>query len=205
MKVRTEARRVAIVEVATELFKECGYERASMNELAKRLGGSKATLYGYFPSKEALFDAVARRSAMPHLTEATLELRATPETRARLESILMSFAEKLLNVTVNDSGAIAVYRMVIAEAGRSEVGELFHGAGPTESMAALARWMKAAMDRGHLRKVDPKIFALQFTSLVTAEVQIRLYQRNPPAVSPAAIRQMAKRALELFLSGAAAR
>lgn len=205
MKVRTEARKAAIVEAATELFKEFGYERASMNELAKRLGGSKATLYGYFPSKEALFGAVTRQSAMPYLTEATLELRAIPETRANLESILMSFAEKLLSVTVNDSSAIAVYRMVIAEAGRSDVGELFHGAGPTESMAALTRWMKSAMDHGHLRNADPRIFALQFTALVTAEIQMRLYQRNPPAMSLAAIKQMAKRALELFLSGATPR
>ena len=51
MKVKTEARREAIVEAAAQLFQEMGYERASMNELAKRLGGSKTTLYNYFPSK----------------------------------------------------------------------------------------------------------------------------------------------------------
>ena len=205
MKVRTETRRAAIVEAATELFKEFGYERASMNELAKRLGGSKATLYGYFPSKESLFDAVTRKSAMPHLTEATLELQAIAETRPSLESTLTAFAEKLLSVTLNDTGAIAVYRMVIAEAGRSDVGQLFHDAGPTESMAALGRWLKAAMDRGLLRKADPRIVALQFTALVTAEIQTRLYQRTPPPVAIPAIRQMSKRAVGLFLGGAAPR
>ena len=38
MKVRTEARRNVILEAAVALFKELGYERTSMNELAKRLG-----------------------------------------------------------------------------------------------------------------------------------------------------------------------
>ena len=67
MKVRTEARREAIVEAAATLFQEMGYERASMNELARRLGGSKATLYSYFPSKEALLVAVVKAFTTGHL------------------------------------------------------------------------------------------------------------------------------------------
>lgn len=47
MRVRTEAR----LREATKLFLEIGYERAMMGELTLRLWGSKATLYGYFPSK----------------------------------------------------------------------------------------------------------------------------------------------------------
>jgi AcrR family transcriptional regulator len=205
MKVRTEARRSAILEAATELFKEFGYERASMAELAKRLGGSKATLYGYFPSKEALFSAVTRGSAMSHLAEATLELKVRVDSREALESILTSFAEKMLSVLINDAGAMAVYRMVVAEAGRSEVGELFHNSGPTESMAALAGWLEDAMARGYLRKANPKILALQFTALATAETSPRVFQRSPPAVSRAEIKQMVNRALEIFLLGATPR
>ncbi len=55
MKVRTKARREANVKTAAQLFQEMGYERATMNELAKRVDGSNATLYGYFLTKEALF------------------------------------------------------------------------------------------------------------------------------------------------------
>jgi AcrR family transcriptional regulator len=80
MKVRTEARREAIVEAAALLFQEVGYERASMNELTKRLGGSKATLYGYFPSKESLFVEVVRSVATVHLSEAVAQL-AGPDAR----------------------------------------------------------------------------------------------------------------------------
>ena len=76
MKVRTEARRDAIVDAAAELFQECGYERASMNELARRLGGSKATLYNYFPSKESLLVAVVKAYATGHLSDAVDGLSA---------------------------------------------------------------------------------------------------------------------------------
>lgn len=47
MRVRTEAKRDAIVEAASEVFLESGFEGASMAQIATLVGGSKATLYGY--------------------------------------------------------------------------------------------------------------------------------------------------------------
>ena len=57
-RVRTDEKRNEIVQVAAELFQKHGYDRCSMAALSERLGGSKATLYGYFPSKEDLLRAV---------------------------------------------------------------------------------------------------------------------------------------------------
>ena len=57
-RVRTEEKRDEIVRIAAELFEKHGYDRCSMAALSERLGGSKATLYGYFPSKEDLLRAV---------------------------------------------------------------------------------------------------------------------------------------------------
>lgn len=206
MKVRTEARRSAIVEAATELFKEMGYERASMNELAKRFGGSKATLYGYFPSKEELFVAVVEAVATGHLLEATQELAAdVADGQPALETRLKRFGERMLNVLTHDESALAVYRMVVAEAGRSDVGQLFYDSGPAAAMAAIAELMAAAMDRGELRRSDPKVAAAHFTALVMAETDMRLYQRDPPPLTLKQIRQMVSRSVEMFMRGAAQR
>jgi AcrR family transcriptional regulator len=205
MKVRTEARREAIVEAATKLFQELGYERASMNELAKRLGGSKATLYGYFASKEELFSAVVRAAATAHLSDAIRRLQAPLAGETDLQSMLLHFGECMLQVVTNDALAIAVYRMVVAEAGRSEVGQLFYQAGPSESVVAVAAVLEAAMARGELRNSDPTITALHFLALLTAEVEVRIYQRDPPPLPPSAVRKMVERAVELFLLGAAPR
>src|SRR5581483_6698346 len=57
VRVRTDERRQAIIATAWKAFRENGFERTSMNEISERLGGSKATLYGYFQSKEQLFAA----------------------------------------------------------------------------------------------------------------------------------------------------
>jgi AcrR family transcriptional regulator len=205
MKVRTAARREAIVEAAAELFEEFGYERASMNELVKRLGGSKATLYGYFASKEELFSAVVRAHATAHLSEAVVELHAGVGSDVALEATLQRFGERMLLVLTNDQRALAVYRMVIAEAGRSELGQLFYASGPSESVAAVAKVLGAAMDRRELRKADARVSAHQFLALITAEIEVRVYQRDPPPLSLRRIRVLVKRAVEMFLLGAAPR
>jgi AcrR family transcriptional regulator len=201
MKVRTEARREAIIDAAAQLFQETGYERASMNELARRLGGSKATLYSYFPSKEALLVAVVKAYATGHLSDAVSDLTQT-WADANLETILTRFGERMLLVLTNDVSALAVYRMVIAESGHSEIGTLFYDAGPRESVDILAKFLGSAMERGQLAQADAHLRALQFLALVTAQTNTRVYQRNPAPLEIAEIRQMVNSAVDMFLRGA---
>jgi len=203
MKVRTETRRQAILEAAAQLFREVGYERASMNELTSRLGGSKSTLYGYFPSKEALFVAVVQSFATAHLSEAADKLSAESTGPIKLETLLTRFGERTLQVLTNDADALAVYRMVLAEAGRSDIGQLFYDSGPAEYVEKLAQLLARAVERGELRRLDPKVAASQFLALLTAETNTRVYQVAPPPLTVAQIRGMVRRAVEMFLLGAA--
>ncbi len=205
MKVRTETRRNAILEAAVELFKEKGYERASMNELARRLGGSKATLYGYFTSKEALFVAVVKAVATLHLADAIATISGEAAGQLSLEDLLVRFGERMMVVLTNDASALAVYRMVVAEAGHSVVGQLFDESGPAQLGEALAALFGRAIERGELRRADPKVLAAHFSALVTAETSNRLYQMDPQPMALDAIRQMVRRAVDMFLLGAAPR
>src|SRR5688572_7043026 len=58
MRMRREEKRREIIRIAAELFNELGYERTSMSAIAARVGGSKATLYGYFESKADLLRTI---------------------------------------------------------------------------------------------------------------------------------------------------
>jgi hypothetical protein len=95
--------------------------------------------------------------------------------------------------------------MVVAEAGRSNVGQLFYDSGPAEAMEAIAGLLAAAMDRGELRRSDPKVAAAQFAALVTAESSNRLFQKAPLPLTLEHIRQMVSSAVETFMRGAAQR
>ena len=48
--------------MAADLFRERGYRAATLDEIAKRVGVSKPTLYGYFRSKEELLAAIFHRA-----------------------------------------------------------------------------------------------------------------------------------------------
>ena len=54
-------RRDKILEVASEVFRENGFEATSMSQIAALAGGSKGTLYNYFPSKASLLAAVVEK------------------------------------------------------------------------------------------------------------------------------------------------
>ncbi|MCF5708241.1 TetR family transcriptional regulator, partial [Pseudomonas syringae] len=183
------------------VFLEMGYERTSMNEVTKRMGGSKATIYSYFPSKEELFIAVVNRHATSHLADAVSELTAYSDKVPDLRAVLIRFGERMLTVLINDNTALAVYRMVVAESGRSDIGMMFYESGPRQCMQTVSTLMAHAMKNGQLRAADPDIAALQLTSLLTAETEIRLYQECPMPLSFAQIHVMVERAVDTFLSG----
>jgi AcrR family transcriptional regulator len=74
-----DAQRAMLVERAIPMFRRLGYHGLSMRQIARELEVSKSSLYHYFPSKEALFEACSRQVTAPELPE--LAEDATPEER----------------------------------------------------------------------------------------------------------------------------
>ncbi|HEX8903884.1 MAG TPA: TetR/AcrR family transcriptional regulator [Longimicrobiaceae bacterium] len=64
---RSDARPGEIVEAALDLFVEKGFAATRMDEIAKRAGVTKGTVYLYFPSKEDLFRAVVEEMMGPNI------------------------------------------------------------------------------------------------------------------------------------------
>lgn len=197
MKVRTEARRGAILEVASQVFLEYGYDRASMSEIVKRLGGSKSTLYGYFESKEDLFLAVAQATGEQHMAAALAEI--AEYAGGDLEAVLIRFAEKLISF-LTSAEAVAAHRMVVGAAADSGIGRLYYEAGPQKGLAAMAGLFKRAMDLGELSAEDPWLVAGDFHSLTSAEHQFpRLFDPAIPPLSRAQVKGSARRTVSAFL------
>ncbi len=67
---RKEARPSELTAAALELFVEKGYGTTRLDDVAARAGVSKGTLYLYFDSKEALFNAVIREGMLPAFADA---------------------------------------------------------------------------------------------------------------------------------------
>ncbi|MGA5561220.1 TetR/AcrR family transcriptional regulator [Streptomyces platensis] len=66
--------RLRLLDAASELFAERGYERATVRDIASRAGANQALLFRYFGSKKALFGEVMARGGQE-------QLRSTPAER----------------------------------------------------------------------------------------------------------------------------
>lgn len=123
-------KREAIVEIATVAFLENGYAATSMSSIADTLGGSKATLWAHFSSKEELFAAVVDMQVDVFSVTITETVVNQVFSLVALRRAGVRFLESLLT-----PNSIRLFRLVVSEGERfPEVSEMFYSRGP-----ALAR------------------------------------------------------------------
>ena len=67
---RKDTRPAELLDAALDVFAEKGFAAARMEDIAARAGAAKGTLYLYFPSKEAVFEALVRSLIVPNLDRA---------------------------------------------------------------------------------------------------------------------------------------
>lgn len=166
MRVRTEDRRQAIIDAALDVFREVGFERASMALISRRLGGSKGTLYGYFRSKEELFET-AMKSASEGPGDQIMGL-LDPDT-PDLPALLRRFAAAYLGFIHSDE-VLRITRTAIHEGANSPLGAHLFDQGPGRALAKLSGFFGAMMAQGRLRAASPDQAALHFKSLIEAGV-----------------------------------
>jgi AcrR family transcriptional regulator len=196
MRVKTEARRHDILEAAAQVFLERGYEAASMAEIASRSGGSKATLYNYFDSKEELFRIVMQRQAEGRIMRAYERL--TPSTD--LASTLQAFGEHYLSVILSPD-LLIMRTIVMGEGPRSSMGKLFYDNGPKEGWSKLAVYLSEQMLAERLRPSSPWRAALHLINLLEADFLELFMTGEPKGMRPEEIQQSVAQAVVVFLGG----
>lgn len=159
------ASRDRILDAAAEAFAVEGY-RASVDRIAARAGVAKQTLYNHFPGKAALFEEVVRRAARTILV--TLEA-GDGDLRTNLVRFATVYREKVLG-----PAALGIFRTVVAETPRfPELGRGLFVAGPEETAARLAAYLGRAMERGELRRDDPRLAAEMLTASLSHYDRLR--------------------------------
>lgn len=197
MRVRTTLKRDEIVSSAAEVFREMGFERASMSEIAARVGGSKATLYGYFTSKEELFLAVTHAESTAYFNPVMEELCNADED---MPKALCQFGERAVAYILRPE-ALAVRRMVLGAAGQSQIAHAFFTHGPKKGLDFLESYFLQSIKDRRLRLGDARVMAQQLIALLEAELMPeRLYgiEKDPPTT--AVISAAVKRAVDVFLA-----
>ena len=197
MKTKTESKRQAILQAAAEVFREMGFERASMSEIRARIGGSKATLYNYFPSKEKLFFEVMYQAKELELGAISSTLNPDADD---LKQELLHFGQRLVPALYSPE-VIALRRLAIAELGNSNIGRVVFEGSMVPMEKQVSDFLRKAMKRGVIRIADPKTAAMHLLSLLESELLQRVLLGVMDSVTPGAARAAVRRAVEVFLSG----
>ncbi|HEX7301287.1 TetR/AcrR family transcriptional regulator [Lentzea sp.] len=155
-----EQKRTAIVDAATALFLESGYDKTSLARIADAAGVSKATLFKQFPTKAELFDAIVTDYWR------TEEGALTPppgDPGAGLTALGNRYVALLTR-----PGMVALFRIVIAEAPRfPELGQTQFRLGKQPFFDAVRDYLAAEHEAGTLAVPDPVSAATQFLGMVS--------------------------------------
>jgi AcrR family transcriptional regulator len=158
------AKRRQILDGATAVFLEKGFDAASMGEIARAAGVSKGTLYVYFDDKQALFDAIVQEACHIHAERVFEFDHAERDVAAVLAKLGVAFATVMCRPE-----QMSAIRTVIAVADRMpELGRKFYETGPACGGQKLAAYLDAQVAASVLAVDDTVIAAEQFMGAVMA-------------------------------------
>ena len=199
---RSERRRQAIVQAATEVFLRHGYLGATTDEIAARASVSKQTLYKHFADKQHLFAEIIMDTTVQlvdGLSDAVAStLQDAQDVRKALRDLADGFLRGLLQPDV-----LRLRRLVIAEADRfPEVGRAWFDRGFDRTLVILGEAMRRLADRGLLHNLsDPTLAAYQFAGLVMYQPMNQVMFAGTDAPPPAdKLNRIAAAAVDMFLA-----
>jgi len=112
-KRRKEARPQEILDAALKVFAEKGFAAARMDDVARRAGVTKGTIYLYFPSKEELFKSLVRGAIGGTLEQVAAYAEGYDGTaRELLASVL-----RTIGMVMRTSDRIVLPKIILAESG----------------------------------------------------------------------------------------
>jgi TetR/AcrR family transcriptional regulator, mexJK operon transcriptional repressor len=157
--------RERVLRAATSSFLTHGY-RSSVDQIARRAGVAKQTVYQHFPSKDELFKEVAR-----DLTRRVLvELDSGP---GDLRAGLMRFARAYRKRVLGAQG-IATLRTVVPEVPRfPALARAMYAGGAGALVVRLAAYLARAMAAGELRRDDPELAAEIFLGMLVGHDRLK--------------------------------
>jgi AcrR family transcriptional regulator len=153
---RAEDRPREICAAALEVFAEKGFAAAKLEEIAKRAGVSKGTLYLYFKDKEELFQAVVRDTVAPNIEAVRDAVISADLPFAKVVPMFLArFADIASRLPV---GAVA--KMVIGESRNfPELAKVWHDQVASRAIAMLSGLIEKAQEKGEVRPGDPRLHA----------------------------------------------
>jgi AcrR family transcriptional regulator len=191
---RKEARPHEIVAAALAEFGERGYAATRLDDVARRAGVTKGTLYLYFPNKEELFKAVIRDTLVPALNRIG-EAPAAPTVAATIEQMVAAFQ------ALAGSPIAAIPKIVIGESGNfPEITRFYLDEVISRGLDVIRTILGRGVDSGEFRAIDTEHAAYcAMAPLLLALLWTHSF--GPVADRPLDVAALCRAHLDLLLNG----
>jgi len=189
------SKRRQILDGASKVFMDLGFDGASMGEIARAAGVSKGTLYVYFADKSRLFEAIVEEDA---IEQGRVAFNFDPDRDAL--TTLREFGLAYIQLLCRPGGGSAI-RTVMAIAERMpEVGRRYYAQVLEATIDRLAVYLKVHVELGELSIDDCQLAASQFMLMCQASLFLPYIFQASPAPSIARMKEVVESATRMFLA-----
>ena len=168
-------RRTELLAAARKVFGNKGFEQATVDAIAEEAGVAKGTVYLYYPSKQAIYDALFREG----MVELEEQLQARLESARGLRDVIAAFVDVKLRYFLEFPD---YYRIYVAEVGRQ-----LSDHAPKENPCKVAidsqarklqKRFEQAVSAGEIRAIDPAAASMAVFDITRGLVGRRLLNRE---------------------------
>jgi AcrR family transcriptional regulator len=174
---RAAERRAAIVAAALDEFVARGFTATRLDDVAKRAGVAKGTIYLHFKDKEALFEELVRTAIVPVVERIT----TPPPLRGSIRDALQLFANTFIREVANTRRA-DIIRLIVAEGPRfPAIADFYYREVISRGLAAMRKLIEAGIARGEIRSSELKDYPqIVVAPAIVAIVWKSLFERHAP-------------------------
>jgi len=182
---RAADRRQAIIEAALDEFIDRGYAATRLDDVARRAGVAKGTIYLHFKDKQALFEELVRTALVPLITRLAEPPPAGGSVRAAMERFAETFARE---VVTTRRGAIV--RLIVAEGPRfPDIADFYYREVVSRGIAGMRALIELGIARGEIRQRGLRDFPqIVVAPAMVAVIWQGLFGRHAPLDAIAMLR-----------------
>jgi AcrR family transcriptional regulator len=182
---RAAERRAAIVDAAMEEFVARGFAATRLDDIAKRAGVAKGTIYLHFKDKESMFEELIRTAIVPFVDRLTAPPSFSGSVRDAVETVGRMFIHEVATTRRGD-----IVRLIVAEGPRfPAIADFYYREVVSRGLAALRRLIELGVNSGEIRQQE----LVQYPQIVVAPLLIAvlwksLFERHAPLDAEAMLR-----------------
>jgi AcrR family transcriptional regulator len=176
---RTAERRAAIVAAALDEFIARGFTATRLDDIARRAGVAKGTIYLHFKDKESMFEELIRTAIVPLVSRLTAIAPQTPggTVRAALEQFARMFQQEVAATRRSD-----IVRLILAEGPRfPAIADFYYREVVSRGLAGMRALIELGIARGEIRQKELARFPqIVVAPAIIAVIWRSLFERHAP-------------------------